>query len=266
MEALVFVLAGLGGLIFGSFLNVVVYRVPRKESIVRPASRCTNCGHELSALDNIPVLSWVMLRGRCRYCGTSISIRYPAAELLTAAVWIVAVVRREQLAPPGTPGDGIAWQLLAFLPFLWVLVALSLIDLEHKILPNKIVYPSVLVAVPLLAITAALGPGLDPWLRALLGGVAGAGGFLVVALISPAGMGMGDVKLAGLIGLFLAYLGWGRLAVGFFASFALGAVSGIVLMLAGRAGRKTAIPFGPFMALGALISVLAGETLLDLYR
>ena len=266
MEALALVVAGIGGLIFGSFLNVVVYRVPRKESIVRPASRCTNCGHELSALDNIPVVSWVMLRGRCRYCGTSISIRYPAAELLTAVVWIVAVARREQLAPPGTPADGITWQLLAFLPFLWVLVALSLIDLEHKILPNRIVYPSVLVAVPLLAVAAALGPGLDPWLRALLGSLAGAGGFLVVALISPAGMGMGDVKLAGLIGLFLGYLGWGRLAVGFFASFALGAVSGIVLMLAGRAGRKTAIPFGPFMALGALISALAGETLLDLYR
>ena len=266
MEALAFVLAGVGGLLFGSFLNVVVYRVPRKESVVRPASRCTNCGHELSAVDNIPVLSWLILRGRCRYCGTPISIRYPAAELLTAAVWILAVARREQLAPPGTPPGGVGWQLLAFLPFLWVLVALSLIDLEHKLLPNKIVYPSVLVAVPLLAVTAALGPGLDPWLRALLGGIAGAGGFLVVALISPAGMGMGDVKLAGLIGLFLGYLGWGRLALGFFASFALGAISGIVLMLAGRAGRKTAIPFGPFMALGAVMSALAGETLLDLYR
>ncbi|MGH2786143.1 MAG: prepilin peptidase [Actinomycetota bacterium] len=266
MEALAVVLAGVGGLIFGSFLNVVVHRVPRKESIVRPASRCPSCGHELSPADNIPVFSWILLRGRCRYCRAPISIRYPAAELLTASIWMVAVARRDQLAPPGTPADAIGWQLLGFLPFLWVLVALSLIDLEHKILPNKIVYPSVLVAIPLLGLTAALGPGLDPWVRALLGGLAGAGGFLIVALISPAGMGMGDVKLAGLIGLFLGYLGWGRLLLAFFASFALGAIVGIALMIVGRAGRKTAIPFGPFMALGAIISALVGETLLDLYR
>jgi leader peptidase (prepilin peptidase) / N-methyltransferase len=266
MEALALSLAGIGGLIFGSFLNVVVYRVPRKESIVRPASRCPSCGHELSVADNIPVLSWVLLRGRCRYCRAPISIRYPAAELLTAAIWMLAVVRREHLAPPGTPPDGVGWQLLGFLPFLWVLVALSLIDLEHKILPNRIVYPSVLAAIPLLAITAALGPGLEPWIRALLGGLAGAGGFLIVALISPAGMGMGDVKLAGLIGLFVGYLGWGRLLVAFFASFAAGALVGIMLMIVRRAGRKTQIPFGPFMALGAIISTLAGENLLDLYR
>ncbi len=265
MDALTVAFAGVGGLVFGSFLNVVVHRVPRKESIVRPASRCPTCGHELAPVDNIPVISWVLLRGRCRYCRAPISARYPAGELLTAVLWMLAVARRDQLAPPGTtPGE--AWQLLAFLPFFWVLAALSLIDLEHKILPNKIVYPSVVIAVPLLAITAALGPGLDDWVRALLGGVAGAGGFLVVALISPAGMGMGDVKLAGLIGLFLGYLGWGRLVLAFFAAFAVGAVVGIGLMLAGRAGRKTAIPFGPFMALGAVISCLVGEWLLDAWR
>jgi len=265
MEAIAVALAGVGGLVFGSFLNVVVHRVPRQESIVRPGSRCPSCGHELSAADNIPVISWLLLKGRCRYCRAPISARYPAGELLTAAVWMLAVLRRDQLVPPGTAG-GEDWQLLAFLPFLWVLVALSLIDLEHKILPNKIVYPSVVIGVPLLAITAAMGPGLDPWVRALLGGVAGAAGFLIVALISPAGMGMGDVKLAGLIGLFLGYLGWGRLVVSFFAAFAIGAVVGIALMVAGKAGRKTAIPFGPFMALGAVISALAGQTLLDMYR
>lgn len=266
MEAVALALAGVGGLVFGSFLNVVVHRVPRKESIVRPASRCPSCGHELSAADNIPVISWLMLGGKCRYCGARISVRYPAAELLTAVVWILAVARRRELAPPGTPADAVGWQLVAFLPFLWVLVALSLIDLEHKILPNRIVYPSVLAAVPLLGIVAAVGPGLDAWVRALLGGLAGAGGFFVVALISPAGMGMGDVKLAGLIGLFMGYLGWGRLVLSFFAAFAFGAVIGIALMIAGRAGRKTAIPFGPFMALGAIVSSLAGDRLLDLYR
>ena len=265
MEAFAVALAGVGGLVFGSFLNVVVYRVPRQESIVRPGSRCPSCGHELSAADNIPVVSWLLLNGRCRYCRAPISARYPAAELLTAAVWMLAVLRRDQLVPPGT-ASGRDWQLLAFLPLLWVLVALSLIDLEHKILPNKIVYPSVLVGVPILAITAAMGPGLDAWVRALLGGVAGAGGFLIVALVSPAGLGMGDVKLAGLIGLFLGYLGWGRLVIAFFAAFAIGAVVGIALMVAGKAGRKTAIPFGPFMALGAIISALVGQTLLDTYR
>ena len=264
MEAFAVALAGVGGLVFGSFLNVVVHRVPRQESIVRPASRCPSCGHELSVADNIPVFSWLLLRGRCRYCREPISARYPAAELLTAAVWMLAVLRRDQLVPPGTT-SGQDWQLLAFLPFLWVLVALSLIDLEHKILPNKIVYPSVVIGVPLLAITAGMGPGLDAWVRALLGGVAGAAGFLLVALISPAGMGMGDVKLAGLIGLFLGYLGWGRLVVAFFAAFAIGAVVGIALMITGKAGRKTAIPFGPFMALGAVISALAGQSLLDIY-
>lgn len=265
MEAFAIALAGVGGLVFGSFLNVVVHRVPRKESIVRPASRCPSCGHELAVADNIPVVSWVILGGRCRYCHARIPFRYPAGELLTAAVWVLAVLQRDQLVPPGT-ASGELWQLAAFLPFFWVLVALSLIDLEHKILPNAIVYPSVVAAIPLLAAIAALGPGLDAWVRALLGGAAGAGGFLVVALISPAGMGMGDVKLAGLIGLFLTYLGWGRLVVAFFAAFAVGAVVGIGLMVVGRAGRKTAIPFGPFMALGAIVSALVGETILDAWR
>lgn len=265
MEAMALALAGVGGLVFGSFLNVVVHRVPRKESIVRPASRCPSCGHQLSAVDNIPLISWLTLGGKCRYCRAPISIRYPAAELLTAVVWILAVARREELAPAGTPADAVGWQLVAFLPFLWVLVALSLIDLEHKILPNRIVYPSVLAAIPLLGIVAAVGPGLDAWVRALLGGLAGAGGFFVVALISPAGMGMGDVKLAGLIGLFMGYLGWGRLVLSFFAAFALGAVVGSALMVLGRAGRKTAIPFGPFMALGAMVGALTGARLLDLY-
>lgn len=259
------VLAGIGGLVFGSFLNVVVYRVPRKESVVSPRSRCPSCGHELSAADNIPVVSWLMLRGRCRSCGARISVRYPAGEILTAIVWVPAVLNREHLVPTGTTG-GEGWALLAFLPFLWVLVALSLIDLEHKLLPNAIVYPAILVGIPLLALVAALGPGLDAWVRGLLGMAAGAGGFLVIALISPAGMGMGDVKLAGLIGLFLGYLGWGRLALAFFAAFAAGSVVGIALMIAGRAGRKTAIPFGPFLAFGALLSALVGETLLDFWR
>jgi len=250
-------LAALGGLVFGSFMGVVVHRVPAKESIVTPSrSRCPSCGHQLSAADNIPVVSWFMLRGRCRYCQAPISPRYLAGELLTGAIWALAVVRL-----------GVSWDLLAFLPFLWVLIALSLIDLQTKLLPNAIVYPSVVAGVALLAVSAALGPGgVDDWLRGLAAMAASAAAFLVIALISPAGMGMGDVKLSGLIGLYLGYLSWGRVAVGFFLAFLVGAVVGIGLMIAGRAGRKTAIPFGPFMALGAILATIFGEAILNVWR
>lgn len=251
MEPFAAAAAGVLGLAFGSFLNVVAYRLPRGESIVSPGSRCPSCGHPLGLSDNIPVLSWVLLRGRCRYCRAAISPRYLAGEILTATVWVLAVLRLEPKS-----------DLVAFLPFLWVLVALALIDLEHKVLPNRIVYPSVVAGIPLLAVAAAAGPGLDAWVRALAAMAASAAAFLVVALISPAGMGMGDVKLAGLIGLFLGYLGWGRVVVGLFLAFLAGAFVGVVLMLAGRAHRKTAIPFGPFLALGAALSALFGAPIL----
>lgn len=256
MRAFAAVLAGVGGLAFGSFMSVVVHRVPKKESIVAPRSRCPNCGHQLAALDNIPIFSWLLLGGKCRYCKAPVAPRYLAAEILTALVWILAVVR----LPLG-------WGLLAYLPFLWVLVALSLIDLETKLLPNAIVYPSLIAGIPLLAITTALaGDSFSIWIRGLEGMAAGAGVFLVIALIYPAGMGMGDVKLAGLIGLFLGYASWGYLVAAFFLAFFTGAIVGIVLMGVGKAGRKTAIPFGPFMALGAIVALLFGEPILDLWR
>jgi leader peptidase (prepilin peptidase)/N-methyltransferase len=256
MRAFAAVLAGVGGLAFGSFMSVVVHRVPKKESIVAPRSRCPHCGHQLAARDNIPIVSWLMLGGKCRYCNAPMSPRYLAAELLTALVWVLAVVR----LPLG-------WGLLAYLPFLWVLVALSLIDLETKLLPNAIVYPSVIVGIPLLAITTVLvGESFSTWLRGLEGMAAGAAVFFVIALIYPAGMGMGDVKLAGLIGLFVGYLSWGYLVAALFLAFLTGAIVGVVLMGVGKAGRKTAIPFGPFMALGAVLVVLFGEPILDLWR
>lgn len=256
MRAFAAVLAGVGGLVFGSFMSVVVERVPKKESIVAPRSRCPNCGHQLAAVDNIPLVSWLLLGGKCRYCKARIAPRYLLAEILTALVWVLAVVRLD-----------LGWGLLAYLPFLWVLVALSLIDLETKLLPNAIVYPSVVAGVPLLAIvTALVGEPWSTFLRGLAGLVAGAGFFFVIALIYPAGMGMGDVKLGGLIGLFLGYISWSYLIAAFFLAFLTGAVVGIVLMGAGKAGRKTAIPFGPFMALGAILMVVAGEPILDLWR
>jgi leader peptidase (prepilin peptidase)/N-methyltransferase len=248
-------LAVLGGLAFGSFTGVVVARVPANQSLVSPRSRCLNCGHELAVSDNIPLVSWLMLRGRCRYCGVKISARYPAGEALTATIWALAVVRL-----------GVSWDLLAFLPFLWVLIALSLIDLETKLLPNRIVYPSIVAGVVLITIAAVAGPGIDAWGRALGGMALSAAAFFVIALIAPAGMGMGDVKLSALIGLCLGYVSWGRVFVGFFLAFLAGAVVGIGLMVAGRAGRKTAIPFGPFMALGAIIATLFGGPIIDFWR
>jgi leader peptidase (prepilin peptidase)/N-methyltransferase len=256
VDAFAAVLAAVGGLAFGSFMSVVVHRVPRKESIVAPRSRCPNCGHQLAVADNIPIVSWLMLGGKCRYCKTPVSPRYLAAEVLTALVWVLAVVRLP-----------LTWGLLAYLPFLWVLVALSLIDLETKLLPNAIVYPSVAVGIPLLALVTGLaGESFSVWFRGLEGMVAGAGAFFAIALIYPAGMGMGDVKLAGLIGLFLGYASWGYLIAAFFLAFLSGAIVGVVLMGVGKAGRKTAIPFGPFMALGATLAVLFGEPILDLWR
>jgi len=240
-------LAVLGGLVFGSFANVVVHRVPLKQSIVRPASRCPSCGVELRTRDNIPVVSWLLLRGRCRNCGERISVRYPAIEILTAVLFGLAAWR---IRP--------ATDLIAYVPLLWVLVVLSFIDLEHKLLPNRIVIPAFATGVLLLGISAALGPGVVAWVRALLGAVTAFAVFFALALISPRGMGMGDVKLSAVLGLALGYLGWGRLFVGFFIAFAAGAVGGIALVIARRAGMKTEVPFGPYLALGTIASVLFG--------
>lgn len=235
------------GAVFGSFANVVVHRVPLKQSIVRPPSRCPSCGVTLRARDNIPVVSWVLLRGKCRNCGARISPRYPSIEILTAALFGLAAWRIR----PST-------DLIAYLPLLWVLVVLSFIDLEHKLLPNRIVLPSFVAGVVLLGVTAALGPGLGAWVRALLGAAAAFATFFVIALISPRGMGMGDVKLSAVLGLALAYLSWSRLLVGFFISFLAGAVGGIALIAARRAGMKSEVPFGPYLALGTIVTVLFG--------
>lgn len=238
---------------FGSFLNVVVYRVPRKESIVRPRSRCPHCGRELTAADNVPVLSWLVLRGRCRTCKGPISPRYLVGEMGTAVLWALCALRLRGI-----------WLPVVYGALFWVLLALSLIDLEHKILPNKIVYPATIAGVAGFA-AAAFGIG-EPWwiVRGLVGGAVAFTFFLVVALIYPAGMGMGDVKLSFLVGLALAFAGWGTLYVGLVLGFAIGAVAGVALMLVGKAGRKTQVPFGPFMALGTAISILWNQAVLRL--
>lgn len=260
MTVFIAVAAGILGLAFGSFMGLVVYRIPRKESIVRPRSRCTHCGYELRPSDNIPVVSWLMLKGRCRSCGTKISARYPAAEVLTGVLWAAGVLTL------GTCTGCSPTDPLAFLPFFWALVCLSLIDLEHKLIPNRILYPFLGSGIVLLFIAALAGPGLGAFWRAAGGGLASFAVFNVIHLISPGGMGYGDVRLSGLIGLYLGYLSWGHVYAGFLAGFLLGSIIGVLLMALGKAGRKTAVPFGPFLALGAIVAVFWGDRIVTLWK
>jgi leader peptidase (prepilin peptidase)/N-methyltransferase len=246
MTAMMVGFVGLLGLIVGSFLNVVVHRVPRRESIVSPASRCPGCGMPIAARDNIPVLSWLLLRGRCRHCREPISARYPLLELLTAAIFAtVAAVR------------GVDADLTRVLPFAAALVALAAIDLEHRVLPNRIVVP---LAVFGLAAGALLATPQLPEL--LIAGAAAFTALLLIALVQPRGMGMGDVKLAGAAGLFLGL----SIVPALLLAFLAGSVVGLGLMaIEGASARKRAIPFGPFLALGSLLALLVGPELIDLY-
>jgi len=253
---LLLVVAGLlVGLAVGSFVNVLVWRVPRGESIVRPRSHCPRCQAGIRPRDEVPVVSWLLLRGRWRDCGTTISPRYPLVEVLTAAVFVVLGLRLAD-EPPAIPAF---WWLGA------VGVALALIDLETRKLPNVLTLPSYAVGIVGLGLAALTTEGLTPWLRALLGCAALYACYFALAFAYPAGMGFGDVKLAGVLGLYLGWLGWASVIVGAFAGFLLGGVVSIALVLAGRAGRKSAIPFGPFMLAGTLIGILAGQRIADGY-
>lgn len=246
--------AAVVGLVVGSFLNVVVWRVPRGESVVRPGSRCPACGRPVRPRDNVPVLSWLLLRGRCRDCRVRIPARYPLLELGCAVLFAVFAAR-------------IGWHpvLPAYLYLAAVGLALALIDLDVKRLPNALTLPSYGAGVLLLGIAAVTTDDGAAMLRALAGMAALFAFYFLLAVIYPAGMGFGDVKLAGVLGLFLAYLGWAELAVGAFLGFGLGAVGGITLLATGRGGRKTQIPFGPYMIAGALIAILVGRQLAAAY-
>jgi len=245
---------GLFGLIIGSFLNVVIWRVPRGESVVRPPSHCPGCDSPIAPRDNIPVVSWLVLRGRCRHCGNRISARYPAVELLTAVLFAGTAAYFGPVA-----------QLPAYLYLVAVGVALALIDLDLQRLPDALTLPSYVVGAVLLGVASAVHHDWWSLLRAGIGMAALFGFYFVVAVIAPRGMGFGDVKLAGVLGLYLAWLGWGQLAVGAFAAFVVGAFVGIGLMVFNGAGRKTKIPFGPFMLVGAAIGIVAGQPIASAY-
>jgi leader peptidase (prepilin peptidase) / N-methyltransferase len=241
------VAAGLYGAVIGSFLNVLAHRVPRDESIVRPPSRCPECGAPVKPYDNIPVVSWLVLRGRCRNCGTRISARYPLVELATALVFAAVVAVR-----------GFDVDLVLELPFVAALIALAAIDFDHKLLPNKIVYP-----LAAYGVIATLLVDRDDLVEHLIAG-AGAFLFLFLAVLAyPRGMGMGDVKLAGAMGLYLGL----SVIPALLAAFLSGSLVGVVILAReGVAARKKMVPFGVFLALGGIVGVLAGPELIELYE
>ena len=245
MEAATF--AGVLGAIVGSFLNVVAYRLPRHESLITPASHCPSCGTPVKPYDNVPILSWLALRGHCRSCGGTISARYPLVEALTAALCVGAVLVHHSAA-------AIALSVVLIL----LVVPAALIDLEHRIIPNRI---TALGAALALAIGLALDPAGEP--ERLIAGAAAGGFLLLAALAYPGGMGMGDVKLAGMIGLFLGAAVAPALLTALLAGVLVGAV--VIARRGARVGRKTAVPFGPFLALGALLAVFLGPQLVAVY-
>jgi leader peptidase (prepilin peptidase)/N-methyltransferase len=241
-------------LVVGSFLNVVIHRVPLGQSVVRPASRCPACGKSVRPRDNVPVLSWLLLSARCRDCSAPISRRYPLIELFTAVAFGTIALR-----------FGVTVVLPAYLYLVAVGIALAAIDLDVQRLPNALTLPSYGVGVVLLGAAALSGGGTRPLIRALLGMAALYSVYFALAFAYPAGMGFGDVKLAGVLGLYLGWLGWGPWCVGAFAGFLLGAIVGGVVIATHRGGRKTAIPFGPFMLAGALLAILAAGPIVSAY-
>jgi leader peptidase (prepilin peptidase)/N-methyltransferase len=248
------VVCGIFGLLVGSFLNVVIWRVPRKESIVRPASHCPGCHAAVRPYDNVPVVSWLLLRGRCRDCGAGIPIRYPLVELATGALW----------AGLGARFAG-SWALPAFLVLGAGLLALSVIDLEHYLLPNRVVYPLGIACAALLGV-AGIADG-DPmrWLRALVAATVAFSVFFVIHVVAPRGMGFGDVRLSFVLGIALGWLGWGYVGLGLFLGFLYGAVIGAGLIATRLKSRRDHVPFGPFLAAGTLTAALWGHTILDWY-
>ena len=247
------------GVIIGSFLNVVVWRLPRKENLSHPASHCPGCDQPIKPYDNVPVVSWLLLRRRCRSCKILISARYPSVELATGLLFLVMAWR-------------IGWHLslLGYLFFTATGVALALIDYDTKRLPDALTFPTYVVALVALLADSVHSGHWHPFVRALEGMAALFGFYLGTrviggALLGKTAMGLGDVKLSGILGLLLAWLSWGALVVGAFAGFLVGAVGGIALIASGRGKLATKIPYGPYMLLGALVGILWGTSIAHWY-
>lgn len=253
MTGFVIAISALLGLLIGSFLNVVIWRVPRHESVVTPPSRCPGCEQLIRPYDNIPVLSWLILRGKCRNCKTEISARYPLVEAGTAILWGLLAWRFAG-----------SWALPAYLVLAGGLVVLSLIDLDTFLLPNRIVYPLTIAVTLLFGVAGVLDGGLGDFRRALLCGLVVFAVFLLLHLISPRGMGFGDVKFSFVLGVALGWVSPATAFLGIFMGFLLGSVVGIGLIATKVKTRKDHVPFGPFMALGAVSALLIGPPILRL--
>jgi len=239
------------GAIFGSFLNVVIHRMPRGRSVIRPPSACPVCGERIRPSDNVPILSYVVLRGRCRKCGTRISPRYLTVELLGGLLPVVLLWR-----------FGLGWDLALYLAFAYALLVITFTDLDLRLIPDKITLPGVVVG-----LVAAPAVGVTSIWQSVLGAVIGGAVLYAVGwagefVFKKESMGGGDIKLAAMVG---AVLGWAALPVFFMLSFLMGAIGGVIAMALGRAGSDHAIPFGPFLAAGALATLLCGDSILAWY-
>ena len=243
------------GLTVGSFLNVCIYRIPLKKSIVNPPSGCTACGKRIKFYDNIPVLSYLILRGRCRHCGEKFSMLYPTVELATGLI-SMALLTRFNLLNHSLP------QYFIFFTFVSTLICISFIDLEHQIIPDAISIPGIIVGFILSFFFNHV-----TWISSLAGIVSGGGILFIVALVFEAitkkeGMGGGDVKLLAMIG---AWLGWKAVPFVILAASLTGSVLGVIALLMARKGLRTRIPFGPFLALGAIVYIFFGQALVEWY-
>lgn len=271
LASIVVALVGVFGLLIGSFLNVVIYRVPANRSIVSPPSACPHCSAPIRAVDNIPVVSWLALRGKCRDCRAPISPRYPLVELGTGlffasiALWyfLTQLPSDPWSTVPATIASVLA--LVAYLYLAAVSVALALIDIDTHTLPNRIVLPGYVVGVVLLGASAILRGDLTALVGAAIGAAALFALYFLLVLAYPKGMGWGDVKLAGMLGLFLGFISWQSVVVGAFGAFLLGGIFSLVLMALRKANRKTAVPFGPWMLLGAWLGILFGRAIMGTY-
>jgi leader peptidase (prepilin peptidase)/N-methyltransferase len=246
--------AGVLGLLVGWLLTSTMARVPAGQGYLRTPFACESCEAPIAPRDAAPLVSYLLLRGRCRACSAPIGAWTPAVEVGTAATFVATAA-------------WLGWSPLlpAFLFFAALMIVLTAIDLQHKRLPDRLVLPAYPVLAALLAVAAATGDTWGSFGRALLGGLVLFAVYLVLALINPAGLGGGDVKLAGVLGMALGWFGWGPVAVGGFAGFFLGALIGGSTMLVGRAGRKTEIPFGPFMIAGTYLGLAVGGPIADWY-
>lgn len=245
------IMAFIFGAVIGSFLNVCIYRIPRKESIVSPGSHCPGCSHALGFWDLVPFVSQIALRAKCRYCGTKISFRYFFVELMTALLFVAMYARFMVYV----------YSPLSFamsLVLSSMLVVITFIDLDHKIIPDKISYPGMITGL----VFSLLVGGAPSLLSAVIGLFAGGGIIYLIVVLSKGGMGGGDVKLAAMLG---AFLGWKLVLVNLFLSFFLGGIAATLLLLRKLKGRKDYIPFGPYLAIAAIITVLWGQKILQLY-